>query len=124
MNKASLLLAIAAQLALAQTPQELLDAGHFKRAFAIVDPRLKATPNDAEGGYWMARIKLAFNDVAAATSLAEKAVAADPKKAVYHQLLADMYGQAAQHAGVFKQMSLGKQSKKEMETALALDPNN
>src|SRR4051794_9831421 len=104
MNKVSLLLAIAAQLAVAQTPQELLDAGHFKRAFSIVEPRLKANANDADANYWMAKIKLAFNDVAAATALCEKAVAADPKKSAYHGLLSEILGQAAQHAGVFKQM--------------------
>ncbi|HET7437785.1 MAG TPA: tetratricopeptide repeat protein [Thermoanaerobaculia bacterium] len=57
-----------------------------------------------------------------AAGLLEKAVAAKPNNAEYHYVLGSAYGQWAQSAGMFKQVSLAKKVKAEFERAVQLDP--
>ena len=104
------------------SPEALAEAGHYKRLRAIVEPRVKANPSDAEANYLLSRVKLAFVETDAALALAEKAVALDATKARYHLQLARVCGRMAQRAGMFKGMSLARRFRRETETALALDP--
>jgi tetratricopeptide (TPR) repeat protein len=106
------------------SPESLLRDGHFKRARAIVEPKLAANPNDPELLYLMAWIKQEWKDLPAAQQLAERAVAADPKNSRYHLRLADAVGEEAQHASVLRQPGLGRRFKKEVDLALSLDPRN
>ena len=115
-----LLLAAATGLA-AQSPRELIDGGHYKRARAMVESR---NANDGETLYLMATIKQAFGDLDGAQKFAERAVAANPKDAQYHYRLSDITGEMAQNASVFRQMGLGRTFKKECDAALAIDPNH
>src|ERR1700676_2345698 len=110
----------AASLA-AQTPEELIEAGHFKRARALVEAR---NPNDPETLYLMATLKEQWGDLDTAEKLAERAVAANPKDARYHYRLADILGSKAQRASVIHQIGLGRRFKKESDAALAIDPNH
>src|SRR4051794_38280200 len=84
----------------AQSPRELIEGGHWKRARAAVEA-MKGS--DAEQLYLMATVKQAFGDLDAAEKLAEAAVAANPKEAQYHYRLAEVSGEKAQKASVFKQ---------------------
>jgi Tfp pilus assembly protein PilF len=59
-----------------------------------------------------------------AIELLKEAVAHSPKSAEAHYHLGDAYGDAAQKAGLFSQMSLATKCKEEFETAVALDPNH
>ncbi len=36
-------------------PEELANAGHFLRLKALVEPLVKADPNDAESAYWLSQ---------------------------------------------------------------------
>lgn len=99
----------------------LLDDGHYKRARAIAEARLKQNPKDAEALYAMARVRQAYNDLEGAHSFAERAVAADGSKATYHCLLGQTSGNKAQKAGVFSKFGLGRAVKKEGEAGLQLD---
>lgn len=105
------------------TIEELLEAGHYKRARAAAERRLKADPNDAEALYALGRIKLDTGDSEGALQFGQKVVALDASKAKYHYLLAGANGQMAEHAGVFKQLGLARSFRREAEQALALDPN-
>ena len=105
-----------------ESPQGLIEAGHFKRARAIVEPILQKNPNDAEAAYMLSEIKEAFGDLEGATTLAEKAVSLDAKNAHYHLQLGQLYGQAAQKASIFKQLGLAHKFKSELQTALSIDP--
>jgi tetratricopeptide (TPR) repeat protein len=121
-----LILTCLVALAAAETPsapEALVESGHFKRARAIVEPVLQKNPNDAEAAYLLSEIKQAYGDLEAATTLAEKALSLDAKNARYHFQLAQLYGQAAQKAGIFKQLGLVHKFKSESETALSIDPN-
>ena len=109
-------------IALSGAVDELVENGHFKRARPMVEQRLKSNPNDARANYLLAKIKFAFGDLDGAVTLLEKAVALDGRNADYHALLGQMYGRQAQRASVFKQFGLGRKCKKEIDTAVALDP--
>jgi tetratricopeptide (TPR) repeat protein len=118
------LICLAASIVSAQTAADLIDAGHFKRARPVVEARLKSNPNDAEANYNMARVQRAFGDKDGALKSVEKAIELDANKAPYHALLAELIGDAASNASMFKALGMARQVRKELDTALTLDPKN
>jgi predicted Zn-dependent protease len=109
----------------AQTPAEdLIEAGHGKRARALVEPRLHETPNDPLAVFLMSQINFAFGHKEAPLDLAEKAVALAPGVAKFHRQLAEALGVKAQRSNLFQQAFLARRFKKEIEAALAIDPND
>jgi tetratricopeptide (TPR) repeat protein len=103
---------------------DLIKDGHYKRARAIAEPRLKQNPKDAEALYVMGKVKQAYGDLEAAHTYAQQAVEADSSKASYHCLLGQTSGNKAQRAGMFDKFKLGRAVKKEAEAGLQLDPAN
>jgi tetratricopeptide (TPR) repeat protein len=123
------LLASAAAIVVAATTgapdaptRALIESGRFKQARAILEPRVKADPSDAEAAALLARTRAAFGDLEAALPLAEAAVKLEPRVADYHWQLAAIVGEMAEHAGVFRQMGLARRFRAEAEAAIALDP--
>jgi tetratricopeptide (TPR) repeat protein len=109
----------------AQSPGvDLAEHGHWKRLKALIEPRAAANPNDAEAQWLLSRVRLAFKDVDGALAPAEKAAALDPKNVEYRWQLAQVVGEMASSASVFKQMGLAKRYKREVEAALALNPKH
>lgn len=109
----------------AQSPlADLADHGHWKRLKAQVEPRAAANPNDAEAQWLLSRVRMAFKDPDGALAPAEKAAALDPKSAEYRYQVAQVVGEQASSASVFKQMGLAKRFKREVEAALALNPKH
>jgi len=106
------------------SPEALIEGGHWKRARALLEPRVKANPSDAQAAYLLSRVKMAFGDLDAALNLAEKAVALDGRNANYHYQLAEVYSDMMPKAGMLKQLSLSRRLRKELDAALALDPNH
>jgi len=102
----------------------LMDAGHFKQARALVAPRFRANPNDAETLYLEARIKTAFGDTDEAIKLAERALELNKNNVRYHGAVASLYGNKALQAGMFEQIILARKVKEHLESARALDPTN
>lgn len=101
---------------------ELIEAGHFKRARAKL--KTGTQPANAEEAYQMSRIALAFGDPDGALKHAERAASLEPENARYHVQVAMAAGTSAQRAGVFKQISLAERIKDELEIALGLDKKN
>lgn len=116
--------ALAASASGGSTPEALMEAGHWKQVRAVAQKLAQEQPNNARSFYLMAQVKSAFADDAGALPLAQKAVALDGANATYHLCLAEIYGDMAQHAGFFKQMSLARSFKAEADKAVSLDPNN
>ncbi len=109
----------------AQSPAvDLAEHGHWKRLKALIEPRAAANPNDAEAQWLLSRTRLAFKDVDGALAPAEKAAALDSKNVEYRWQLAQVVGEMASNASVFKQMGLAKRFKREVEAALALNPRH
>lgn len=115
------LTACAGLLAADESPTQLMEAGHWKRARAIAEARFKANPNDPEANYLMGRVLMEYGKREEALKYAERAVSLNDKTADYHYLLSGVCGELAERAGIFKQMSLARRFRKEAETTLALD---
>jgi tetratricopeptide (TPR) repeat protein len=103
---------------------DLAEHGHWKRLKALIEPRAAANPNDAEAQWLLSRVRLAYRDADGALAPAEKAVALDAKNADYRWQLAQVVGEQASSASVFKQLGLAKRFKREAEAVLAMDPRH
>lgn len=103
----------------AVTAASLLEAGHFRRAKALI-----ATPDGARNLWLLSRVESGLGHLEAALKLAEQSTALDNGKAEYHVQLAAANGRLAEHASMFKQLAYAKRAKKELDTALELDPAN
>jgi tetratricopeptide (TPR) repeat protein len=104
--------------------EALVEAGHWKRARAIVEPRLAANPRDAQAACLLSRIKLAFGDLDGALKSAQQAVALEDGNSNYHFQLAEVYGEMAASASMFAAAGLAKKFKGELDASLARDPKN
>jgi tetratricopeptide (TPR) repeat protein len=102
--------------------EALIEGGHWKQARSIVEARIRAAPDDPLANFLLSQIRNAFGDRSAPLPLAEKAVALAPGTAKYHRQLAEVLGVTAQHANAFQQLLLARRFRKEIESALALDP--
>jgi tetratricopeptide (TPR) repeat protein len=104
--------------------EALIQAGHWKRARAILEPQVKAHPQDPKTTYLLAQVKMAFKDFDGALPLAQHAVELDGGDSNYHLKLGQVYGQMAARAGIFAAGPLAVKFRKEVEIALELDPKN
>jgi tetratricopeptide (TPR) repeat protein len=112
--------------ALAQPTQaeQLIIAGHWQQARALVQMRILEAPNDPLANYLLSQIRNAFGDHVTPQALAEKAVALDGNTAKYHRQYAEVLGVMAQHANMLQQLFLARHFRKEIDTALMLDPRD
>jgi tetratricopeptide (TPR) repeat protein len=101
---------------------DLATHGHWKRLKAQVEPRAATNPNDAEAQWLLSRVRMAYRDYDAALAPAERAASLDPKNAEYRWQVAQVVGELASRASIFKQIGLAKRYKSEVEAALALSP--
>ena len=113
--------AILSDISVAET---LIEAGHWTRAKALLDPLLKSRPGEAQVQFLSARVREAAGDYDGARELAEKAVALVPGSADFHCLLAYINGREGLRAGLIRKFILARRVKKEAEIALALDPRH
>jgi tetratricopeptide (TPR) repeat protein len=104
--------------------EALIDTGHWKRARAILEPRVAANPRDAQAACLLSRVKLAFGDLDGALKPAQQAVALEDGNSNYHFQLAQVYGEMADRASMFAAAGLAKKFKGELDAALARDPKN
>jgi tetratricopeptide (TPR) repeat protein len=107
--------------AVAQTPEQLIEAGHWKRARAMVDAGPGCVERNPAGCFLLSQIRNAFGDRKTPLALAEKAVSFDGKVARFHRQLAEALGVAAQSANPFQQLFLARRFKREIQLALGLD---
>ena len=128
-------LVLAAGLALSaygqQTDAEkLIEAGHWKKARALVEAHLHQSPDDPLSNFLLSQIRNAFGDYASPLALAEKAVAleagqkGDGRVAKYHRQLAEVLGLDARHAGPIRLVFLARRFRAEIDMATSLDPHD
>jgi tetratricopeptide (TPR) repeat protein len=104
--------------------EALIEACHWKRARAILEPRVAANPRDAQAACLLSRVKLAFGDMDGALKSAQQAVALEDGNSNYHFQLAEVYGEMASSASMFAAAGFAKNFKSELEASLARDPKN
>jgi tetratricopeptide (TPR) repeat protein len=105
-------------------PISLIERGHYKRARAVVEEHYRSNPQNPETIWLMSRVKLVFHDFDAALSFAEKALSADPDNLHYHLQVASAAAGLIPNVNLMRKVSLGMQLRKEIDAAVALDPNN
>jgi tetratricopeptide (TPR) repeat protein len=104
--------------------QALIQAGHWKRARALLDAEIKDHPDDARDCYLLAKVKMAFKDLDGALALAQRAVDLDGKNSDFHLELGQIYGKMAAQASLFSAGVLALKFRRQVEIALELDPQN
>ena len=105
-------------------PAALIEKGHYKQAFPLIEKRLAANSKDADALVLMARYKLAYSDAEAAKKLLQQAIAIQPNSSAAHLFMADAISRRVDQAGMFEKMGLAKDIKRETEQAISLDPKN
>ena len=116
-----LLFSLGAAFAQLSPAEQLIQAGHWKKARSLAETRIRTSPDDALAHYLLSQIRNAFGEHKTPLPLAEKAVALDRQTAKYHRQLAEVLGVSAQHAGIFQQLLLARRFRKEIDTAIELD---
>jgi tetratricopeptide (TPR) repeat protein len=109
-----------------QDAAALIRGGHIKQAKSALETKLKQNPQDANALWQMARVKIDYNDLDGAITLAQQATAADDNNSDAHCTLAEAMGTKAQRgtAGMFEKMRLARGIRKEAERALLLNPKH
>jgi tetratricopeptide (TPR) repeat protein len=108
----------------ADSAKTVIEEGHFKRARAIIEPRFRANPKDAQAAHLLSRIHVAFGAEDSAERLAQASIAEDPGKPDYHAHLAHLYGMKLDDASTISKLSLVHSFKHELDATLALDPKH
>ena len=123
---ASSILCLAASALVAADPgiKGLIDAGHYKQARALLEPKVKANPSDAEAAALLSRVKAAYGEIDRAIELGEAAVKLNGKVAEYHWGLAFACALKAKQDAGFKSLGLAKRFRQEAGAAMQLDPKH
>jgi tetratricopeptide (TPR) repeat protein len=118
----SLVAALSMMVGAADTPEQLIKAGHWKRARPLIEAAYAKSPKDPHAVVLMAKMKKTLGDLDGARKLLEQALAQDPNNFEAHFEMANVLGDQASKASMFKQMSLAGALKHEIETAVRLNP--
>jgi tetratricopeptide (TPR) repeat protein len=107
-----------------ETVDALVEAGHFKRANAMLRGLVAAQPNDARLQYRLAQCQEAFGDLEGALRSARRAAELDPRSAAYRMMVATALVEKAQRGSGLSALSTARSAKAEAEAALRLDPRS
>ncbi len=110
--------------ALDRTAEDLMNAGHFKRARVIAEHRLQANANDADALYILARVQLAQDHLDQAENFAERAAEIAPNFSEAHRVLGESLGLKAIKLNLVTGLAIARRGKKEGELALTLNPQS
>src|ERR1043165_1423036 len=104
--------------------QQIAYKGSMRAAFVTLFVALALSATAQTPLIDRGRALLDKRDYEHATEVLEKAVAATPKNAEAHYLLAVAYGEQAMAASVFSRVSLAGKAKDQFEAAVQADPNH
>lgn len=107
--------------ALLRVAQREFDSGNYAKAIASLQPAVAENSVSGEVYYWLGRCYYELRQYDAAIQQGEKSVALDVKNSLYHEWLARAYGGKAD---ADKSFFLARKVKKELQTAVQLNPSN
>jgi tetratricopeptide (TPR) repeat protein len=110
--------------ALDKSAEDLMNAGHYKRARAIAQHRLQSNPNDADALYVVARVNLVQDHLDQAAALAEQAIVVAPNSSEAHRILGEALGLKAIRLNLVTGLAIARRGKREGELALSLNPQS
>src|SRR5271167_2563411 len=126
-RKLSILLVLAvlpSRSAADSADSKLLAEGRVDDAIASLQHRINSAPKDAESYNLLCRAFFTLSDWDRGISACEKAVSLAPENAQYHLWLGRIYGEKADHGGIWSAAGLAKRVRNEFETAVRLDPDS
>lgn len=109
--------------AAAETPQELLAAGHVDQALQTLERQIQTAPT-AEAYNLLCRAEFELDAWDTGIPDCEKAVSLAPENGLYHLWLGRIDGEKADRISFVKAAGLAKKVHTEFERAVALDPGN
>lgn len=109
-------------IAPATSPEQLAEAGHWKRAWVLVERRLQTNPNDTGALLLASKIKESFGDLRESARFASRAVTLEEHNAEYHAQLARAYALLAENATLLKQVNYVRLLRRELDASYRLDP--
>ena len=99
-------------------------AGHYEEAEAHLQTLLKTSSDKGEIHFFLGRLAAWDGRTDDAFDHFEKATKSDSQNADYYWWLAQMYGQKAVKASIFRKPGHARNTKKSLEKAIALDPDH
>ena len=116
--------AFALDQALHDKVDALFKQRQWSAAQSVLEHATAATPKDAEAWQLLGQVFQQLGDPDRAVEAMEQAVALAPASSNLQRELGDVYGFAAQKAGMLSKMGLAKKCKAAYDKAIALDPKN
>jgi tetratricopeptide (TPR) repeat protein len=107
-----------------QSARAAYEAGEYSRAAQILREASAHSPGDSEIHLLLAKTYYEEQQHDAAIAAAERSVAIDPQNSINHEWLGRVYGEKANHAGMFSALGLAKKARKEFARAVELDQRN
>lgn len=103
---------------------QMFETGEKEKAQTFFQNHLKSNKKDPEANFYMGRIYFDEDDYGKAIDWFEKAAKYDKNNSRYHMWLGHSFGRRAQNAPKLKQPFLARNSRKNYEKAVELDPDN
>lgn len=102
----------------------LFDEGKLSEAKSFFEKHLKSNKKDAEANFYLGRIYFDENEYGKATDWIGKAAKYDSKNSKYFMWLGHSFGRRTQEASKIRQPFLARNSRKNYEKAIEMDPKN
>ena len=106
------------------SPKELLASGEVDQAIRVLQREISTSDAHAESQNLLCRAYFMIGEWDQGIPSCERARDLDPQKSLYHLWLGRIYGEKADHAGIFAAAGLAKKVRVSFERAVELDPNN
>ncbi len=106
------------------SPEDLIEAGHWKRARQIVEARLHQNPNDAQALYLASKVAEGFGDFQRAIQMGERSVSLNARNSDYLGALAQAYAQMADQSSFLRGIVYVRKLRKQIEVSLTLNPRH
>lgn len=98
--------------------------GDYAKAVLELQVAAAKEPQNGDIQLLLTKSYLELQERDAAITSAEKAVAIDPQRSVFHEWLGRAYGEKADHASMFTAPGLARKTHREFEIAVQLDEKN